>query len=160
MKTLTLIPILALATTSFANLGETLPELKARFKDYEYRTHSVGEGETVHIFTGKNQEVRAILSRRGVSVREFYNMSTFLTSEHEIDLAKAAAPGNTWHTSYEAGSLESDNGRIRLTLTDTKDGYKWSACVEYTWAGREDLHHEKDAILKAVKAVRAQQLGK
>jgi hypothetical protein len=75
MKTiLLLVTTLALATTSFANLGETLPELKHRFTDSKYTTKIRG-GVTVHIFTDTNRQVIVELID-GVSVSEIYNMNS------------------------------------------------------------------------------------
>ena len=124
--------MLALATTSFANLGETLPELKHRFKDSKYTTRLKG-GETIHIFTGKNQEVRVVLEG-GVSSLEIYNMATPFTPAIMADLAYAVAPGNTWHSNKE-GDFISDNGRVVVTLGNPRDGYMWSMAVGYALAG-------------------------
>ena len=126
--------MLALATTSFANLGETLPELKHRFKDSKYTTRLKG-GETLHIFICKNQEVRVVLEG-GVSSFEIYNMSTPFSPQVEIDLANAVAPGNTWYTNREMpGDMVSDNGRVVVTLGNPRDGYIWSMAVGYALAG-------------------------
>src|SRR6266478_6594332 len=128
MKAILLVTTLALATTSFANLGETLPELKHRFKDSKYTTRIRG-GVTVHIFTGTNRQVIVELID-GVSVNEIYNMNSPFSPAIMIDLMNVVAPGNTWHTGKDMpGDCMSDNGKFVAVLGDPPHGYTWSVAI-------------------------------
>jgi hypothetical protein len=71
-KLMPILATLAIAATSYAELGETLPQLKQRFKGATYDGNSALNGEPASTFILDKDHAVLVVLKGGVSFKEIY----------------------------------------------------------------------------------------